>query len=693
MPFKFKKKGLRREIPKDLILRAIEEVSKGSKIKTTADKYEIPRSSLQRYLKQDSIKDSSHRFITSQIFTDEEEQKLSNYMIVCSKHNYGLTKIQARKLAYDYAVARKTTNIPDNWTKKTIASKDWIRGFLNRQSHLSIRTPEATSLSRATSFNRTNVDNFFENVKAVFERHHFGPEAIYNIDETGLTTVQRTKRVIASKGSKQVGQATSAERGSLVTICCGINGIGNSIPPYFIFPRVNFKPYMLHDAPVGSDGSAHPSGWMTSSNFVKYMHHFAKHAKPTPENPVLLLLDNHESHIAVDVLDFCKEVGIVLLTFPPHCSHKLQPLDLTVYGPLKNYYNKALTDWMVSNPGKTVTIYDIPKLAAIAIPLAFKPQNIQKGFEKPGIWPFNSNIFTDEDFLCAAVTDRDAPVTDEALPSRNDPIIQPTSTQVLPEQSERENQIEVDPVDKNIDVADASTSFAIDQITIQVAEVVTPEIVRPYPKASPRKLIRNVRKKGKTRILTDTPEKRLIELAEQERQTKNRAKRERQEKKVLKNTEKKQIPKLPPELTSNRAKKKQMSSSDSDVENVVLDESSGESFINETAEEEFDEDDVIIVDRKFKINDFVLVKFNTKKTVVHYVGQIEDISPTMATIKFMRLSKIKSTFFFPEVDDIASVLLDDIKTKLPVPKTCNKTKRGSSKYTFDSPLWVIPNLR
>lgn len=264
MPFKFKKKGLRREIPKDLILRAIEEVSKGSKVKAAADKYQIPRSSLQRYLKQDSVKDSSHRFITSQIFTDEEEKKLSNYMITCSKHNYGLTKIQARKLAYDYAVAIKKTTIPDNWIEKKIASKDWIRGFLNSQLHLSIRTPEATSLSRATSFNKTNVDNFFDNLKTVCQRHQFGPEAIYNIDETGLTTVQRTQKVIASKGSKQVGQATSAERGSLVTVCCGINAIGNSIPPYFIFPRVNFKPYMLHDAPIGSDGSTHPSGWMTS---------------------------------------------------------------------------------------------------------------------------------------------------------------------------------------------------------------------------------------------------------------------------------------------------------------------------------------------------------------------------------------------------------------------------------------------
>ena len=89
-----------------------------------------------------------------------------------------------------------------------------------------------------------------------------------------------------------------------------------------------------------------------------------------------------------------------------------------------------------------------------------------------------------------------------------------------------------------------------------------------------------------------------------------------------------------------------MSSSDSDVENVSLADSSEESFVEETSEKELDEDDVIMIDRNFQINDFVLVKFNTKKTVVHYVGRIEDISHTMATIKFMRLSKIKNTFFF-----------------------------------------------
>ena len=51
----------------------------------------------------------------------------------------------------------------------------------------------------------------------------------------GCTTVQE-------KGTKQVGALVSAERVTLVTICCAINALGNTIPPMLIFPRVYFRP-------------------------------------------------------------------------------------------------------------------------------------------------------------------------------------------------------------------------------------------------------------------------------------------------------------------------------------------------------------------------------------------------------------------------------------------------------------------
>ncbi|ESN93146.1 hypothetical protein HELRODRAFT_181253 [Helobdella robusta] len=47
-----------------------------------------------------------------------------------------------------------------------------------------------------------------------------------------------------------------------------------------------------------------------------------------------------------------------------------RPLDRTVYGPLKRFINAACDGWMRSNLGKTMSIYDIPGIAANAFPFA-----------------------------------------------------------------------------------------------------------------------------------------------------------------------------------------------------------------------------------------------------------------------------------------------------------------------------------
>ncbi|CAM4578101.1 unnamed protein product [Leuciscus chuanchicus] len=126
--------------------------------------------------------------------------------------------------------------------------------------------------------------------------------------------VQNPKRVVARRGERQVGAPTSAERGTLVTLACGINALGKTIPPMFIIPRVHFKPQaFIMDGPPGCIGTANASGWMQEADFLVYLKHFQFHTKSSSESKVILILDNHPSHLSVEGINFCRSHGIVLL--------------------------------------------------------------------------------------------------------------------------------------------------------------------------------------------------------------------------------------------------------------------------------------------------------------------------------------------------------------------------------------------
>lgn len=114
---------------------------------------------------------------------------------------------------------------------------------------------------------------------------------------------------------------------------------------------------------------------MNSDLFAEVMAHFVKYTMSSKENPTLLIFDNHESHLSVKALDIAKENGVIILTLPPHSSHKLQPLDISVFGPFKRFYNDAIQSHLLSHPGTPISIYDVAHCVAIAHERAATPNN------------------------------------------------------------------------------------------------------------------------------------------------------------------------------------------------------------------------------------------------------------------------------------------------------------------------------
>ena len=130
---------------------------------------------------------------------------------------------------------------------------------------MALRNPEATTLMRATGFNKPQVDRFYDLLLQLQEESGFKASQIYNADETEVSTVHTNDKVLSVKGKKkQVGKLTSAERGRNVTVIFSMNVTGHFIPSMFIFPRkkMDKNSRLMISAPPESIVVACESGWM-----------------------------------------------------------------------------------------------------------------------------------------------------------------------------------------------------------------------------------------------------------------------------------------------------------------------------------------------------------------------------------------------------------------------------------------------
>ncbi|XP_055703406.1 uncharacterized protein LOC129801939 [Phlebotomus papatasi] len=328
-------------------------------------------------------RDVNNKFATKQVLTMKEEENLAKYLLECSKMNYGLTLKDTRKLAYTYAVSEGRT-IPNNWSEDKMAGKAWARGFLRRHKELSVRKPENTSAARNLGFNKESVFQYFQNLTGIMNTYSFGPDRIYNIDETGLSTVLRSQNVVAGKSMKQVGMCVSAERSESVTIVGIVNAAGEYIPPVIIFPRKRHHPEYMEGCVDGALPLFNTKGYMDATFFLRTLEHFKNHVQVSIENPLLLILDNHSSHLSLEALRFCRNNGIHMITLPPHTSHKTQPLDLAVFYPFKEY---CVSEFQ----GKKVTVHNIARFSAMPFKKSFTSSNIKSGFRAGGIYPLDGN--------------------------------------------------------------------------------------------------------------------------------------------------------------------------------------------------------------------------------------------------------------------------------------------------------------
>jgi hypothetical protein len=413
MPQIYKRKSNRQVFNPDSMLLAIQACRENQMGYLKASRqFEVPISSLRRRVNDKNLRAKENKKVLGSKTTSlplQLEEELYSHIFKMERMFYGLTTTDVRQLAYDLAVANSIPAEQHRFNQeKKLAGWGWLHGFRKRYPNLSLRSPEPTSYARAAGFCKTKVEGFYQMLKHTYDEHSFTPDRIFNLDETGVTNVQgKPSKVFAAKGKHQVGSIKSAERGTNVTVVFAMNVTGNFVPPAFVIPRKRSRRELADNAPPGSLFLYQQRGWMDSEQFLIYLRHFVAHVRPSPTLPVLLILDGHHSHKTLAAIQYSRENGLILLCLPPHCTHKLQPLDVAFFKSFKSYYNKAVENWLRSHFGRVVTIYQIPQLVAEAFEKSATISIAKSGFRATGIYPYNDNIFKHEEFLA----DDDVPST------------------------------------------------------------------------------------------------------------------------------------------------------------------------------------------------------------------------------------------------------------------------------------------
>jgi hypothetical protein len=104
----------------------------------------------------------------------------------------------------------------------------------------------------------------------------------------------------------------------------------------------------------------------------------------------LLLMDGHGSHLNLKFIDYCDSNRIILGIFPPHSTHRLQPLDVGIFSPLATAYSNELDRLIQSSYGFcSLSKRNFWKMFNPAWKQALTYENIRSAFSSTGIYPLN----------------------------------------------------------------------------------------------------------------------------------------------------------------------------------------------------------------------------------------------------------------------------------------------------------------
>lgn len=226
-----------------------------------------------------------------------------------------------------------------------------------------------------------DINLFFSNLRDIISKYNIGPSECWNEDECGIRIGCLRERievlVVRTTRSRRPEVNDPANRESCTQIGAA-NAVGDTIPPWLIFKTFPTESWAGIDHIPGMRFAQSKTGFSNQDITLEWLHEFNAYswrisaqakqkgvlfqdwfgcdewlrdpsnldhtyeAPPTFHNDEdkiyrLLAIDGFSGHLSFECIKYCIQSDIIICILPSHSTHLMQPLDVGVFQPLKNF--------------------------------------------------------------------------------------------------------------------------------------------------------------------------------------------------------------------------------------------------------------------------------------------------------------------------------------------------------------------
>ena len=211
-----------------------------------------------------------------------------------------------------------------------------------------VQRKATTSKSKHTVQNFAQLkEAFLADVTATVTMEEVPPELILNWDQTGIKFVPNSSWMMARQGAERVELVGVGDKRQITAVFCG-SLLGDFLPVQVIYkgktsrchPRISFPLdwHIIHS----------PNHEETTLQFIDHI--IVPYVKKVRETvgdnaAALAIMDNFKGQVTKSVTKLMKQNNIHVCLLPPNTTDLLQPMDISVNKPAKEYLKRQFEQW------------------------------------------------------------------------------------------------------------------------------------------------------------------------------------------------------------------------------------------------------------------------------------------------------------------------------------------------------------